>query len=66
MGRVQLPNCPIYVPRDSDTAMQAPKRTTFCSIVDGSVTPVPLCHLDQVPLEEIMAKNCGLARSDLK
>ena len=29
VGRVQLPNGPIYVPEDSDTAMQAPDRASF-------------------------------------
>ena len=66
MERVQLPDCPIYVPGNSDTAMQAPKRTSFFSIVHGFLTPVPLCDPDQVLLKEIMAKNCGLALSDLK
>ena len=49
--RVQLPDGPIYVPEDSDTAMQAPEWASFLSIVDGSVTPVPLCDLDKVLLE---------------
>ena len=29
MERVQLSDGPIYVPEDSDTAMQAPERTSF-------------------------------------
>ena len=44
VGRVQLPDGPIYVPEDSDTAMQAPEWASFLSIVDGSLNPVPLCH----------------------
>ena len=66
VGRVQLPDGPIYVPEDSDTAMQAPEWASFLSIVDGSLNPVPLCDLDQVLLKEVMAKNRGLTLSDLK
>ena len=64
VGRVQLPDGPIYVPKDSDTAMQAPEWASFPSVVDGSLNPVPLC--DQVLLKEVMAKNRGLTLSDLK
>ena len=42
VGRVQLPDGPIYVPEDSDTAMQAPEWASFLSFVDGSLNPVPL------------------------
>ena len=66
VGRVQLPDGPIYVPEDSDTAMQAPKWASFLSIVDGSLNPVPLCDLDQVLLKEVMAENRGVTLSDLK
>ena len=66
MGRVQLPDDPIYVPEDSDTAMQAPEWASFLSIVDGSLNPVPLCDLDQVLLKEVMATNRCLTLSDLK
>ena len=52
VGRVQLPDGPIYVPEDSDTAMRAPEWAPFLSIVDGSVNPAPLCDLDQVLLKE--------------
>ena len=55
VGRVQLPDGPIYVPEDSDTAMQAPEWASFLPIVDGSLNPVPLCDLDQVLLKEVMA-----------
>ena len=51
VGRVQLPDGPIYVPEDSDTAMQAPEWASFLSIVDGSLNPVPLFDLDQVLLK---------------
>ena len=61
-----LPDGPIYVPEDSDTAMQAPEWASILSIVDGSLNPVPLCDLDQVLLKEIMAENRGLTLSDLK
>ena len=66
MERVQLPNGPIYVPEDSDTAMQAPEWASFLSIVAGSLNPLPLCDLDQVLLKEVMAENRGLTLSDLK
>ena len=33
VGRVQLPDGPIYVPEDSDTAMQAPEWASVLSIV---------------------------------
>ena len=66
VGTVQLPDGPIYVPRDSNTAMQAPESASFLCIVDGSPNPVPLCHLDQVLLKEVMAENRGLTLSDLK
>ena len=66
MGRVQLPDDPIYVPEDSDTAMQAPEWASFLSSVDGSPNPVPLRDLDQVLLKEVMAENRDLTLFDLK
>ena len=66
VGRVRLPNSPIYLPEDSDTAMQAPEWASFLSIVDGSLNPVPLCDPDQVLLKEVMAEIRGLTLSDLK
>ena len=66
VGRVQLPDGPMYVPEDSDTAMQAREWASFLSIVDGSLNPVPVCDLDQVLLKEVMAENRGLTVSDLK
>ena len=39
--RVQLPDCPICVPEDSDTAMQAPEWANFLSIVDDPSTMYP-------------------------
>ena len=66
VGRVQLPDGPIYVPEDSDTAMQAPEWASFLSIVDGCLNPVHLCDLDHVLLNEVMATNGGLTLSDLK
>ena len=66
VGRVQLPDSPIYVPEDSDTAMQPPEWASFLSIIDVSLNPVPLYDLDQVLLKEIMAENCGLTPSDLR
>ena len=61
-----VPDGPIYVPEDSDTAMRAPEWRSFLFIVDGSLNPVPLCDLDQVLLKEVMAENRGLTLSDLK
>ena len=66
VGRLQLLDSPIYVPEDSDTAMQAPEWASFLCIVDGSLNPVPLCDLDQVLLKEVMAENRGPTLSDLK
>ena len=66
VGRVQLPDSPIYVPEDPNTAMQAPEWASFLSIVNGSPNPVPLCDLDQVLLKEVMAENRGLTLFDLK
>ena len=66
VGGVQVPDVPIYVPQDSDIAMQAPEWASFLSIVDRSLNPVPLCDLDQVLLKEVMAEKCGLALLDFK
>ena len=66
VGRVQLPDGPIYVFEEADTAMQALEWASFLSIVDRSLNPVPLCDLDDVLLKEIVAKNRGLTLSDLK
>ena len=53
VGRVQLPDGPIYVPEESDTVMQAFEWASFLSIVAGSLNPVPLCDLHQVLLKEV-------------
>ena len=66
VGRVQLPDGPIYVAEDSDTAMQAPEWASFLCIVDGALNAVPLCDLDQVLLKEFMAESRGVTLSDLK
>ena len=66
VGRVQLPGSAIYVPEDSDTAMQAREWASFLSIVHESLNPVPVCDLVQVLLKEVMAENRGLTLSDLK
>ena len=60
VGRVQLPDGPIYVAEDSDEPMQAPEWASYLSIVDGTLNLVPLCDLDQPMLKEVMAENCGL------
>ena len=65
LERVQLPDGPICVPEDSDTAMQAPEWASFLSIVDRSLNPGPLCDLDHVLLKEVMAENRGLTLFDL-
>ena len=46
--------------------MKAPEWSSFLTIVDGTLNPVPLCDLDQVLLKEVMAENCGLTLEDLK
>ena len=66
VGRAQLPDSPICVPEDSDTAIQAPEWAGFVSFVHGFLNPVPLCDLDQVLLKEVMAENRGLTLFDLK
>ena len=66
VGRVQLPDGPIYVPENSTTAMQAPEWASLLSVVDGSLNPERLCDLAQVLLKEVMAENRGLTLLDLK
>ena len=66
VGRGPPPDGPIYVPEEPDKAMQAPEWSSFLSIVDGSLSPVPLCDLDHVLLKEVMAENRGLTLLDLK
>ena len=66
MERVQLPDCPIYLPEESDTSMQAPEWASFLFIGDGSLNPVPICDLGQVLLKEAMAENRGVTLFDLK
>ena len=66
MRRVQPPDRPIYVPEDSDTAMQSPEWASFLSIFGGSLNSVPLGLLDWVLLKEAMAENRDLTLFDLK
>ena len=66
VGRTELPNCPIYVPEDSQETMPAPESGSFLSIVDGSLNPVPVSDLHQVVLKEFMAENRGFTLLDLK
>ena len=66
VGRTELLNGPMYVPEDSRENMPAPEWGSFLSIVDGSLNPVPVRHLDQVVLKELTAKNRGLTLPDLK
>ena len=65
VGGTELPDGPIYVPEDSQETMPAPEWGNFFSIVDGSLYPVPVSHLDQVVLKELMAENRGLTLVDL-
>ena len=53
VGRVQLPDGPIYVPEDSEETIQTPEWGSPLSIVDGSLNPLPLSDLDQVYLIEM-------------
>ena len=66
VGRVPLPDGPIYVPQDSDTAMQSPEWASFLSVVHVSLNPVPPCDLDQLVLKGVMAENGSLTLFDLK
>ena len=66
VGRTELPDGQIYVPEDSQETMPAPEWGSFLSIVDGSLSPVPVSDLDQVVLKELMAENRGLTLLDLK
>ena len=66
VGRTKLPNGPTYVPEDCQETMPPPERGSFFSIVDGSLSPVPVSDLHQVVLKELMAKNRGLTLLDLK
>ena len=66
VGRIELPNGPIYVPDDSQGTMPAPEWGSFLSIAYGSLNPVPVSDLDQVLLKELMAENRGLSLLDLK
>ena len=66
VGRTELPNGPIYVPKDSQEIMPAPDWDSFLSIVDGSLNPVPVSDLNQVVLKELMAESTGLTLLDLK
>ena len=66
VGRVQIPDGPICMLEDSDTAMQALEWASFLSIVDGCLNAVPQCVLDQVLLKDVMAENCGLTLLNIK
>ena len=66
VGRTELPNCPIYIPEDSQETMPAPEWGSFQSIVEGSLNPVPVSDLDQVVIKELMAENRGLTLLDLR
>ena len=57
LGRTELPDGPIYVPKDSQETMPAPEWGSFLSIADGALNPVPVSDPDQVVLKELMAEN---------
>ena len=54
LGMVDLIAKPMYVP------MQTLEWTSCLPIVHGTLTPVPLCNLDETLLRKVMAKYCGL------
>ena len=64
--RTELPNGPIYVPEDSQETMPALDWGSFLSIVDGSLSSVPVSDLDPVVLKELVAENRGFTLLDLK
>ena len=66
VGRIELPNRPIYVSEDSQETMHAPEWGSFLFIVDGALNPVPVSDLDQVVLKKLMAENKSLTLHDLK
>ena len=66
VGRPELPNGLMYTPWDPQETMPASERGSFLSIVDGSVNPLPVSHLDQVVLKELMAEDRGLTLLDLQ
>ena len=66
VGRTELPNGAIYVPKDSQETMPAPESGSFLSIVNGSLSPLPVGDLDQVVLKELMADNRDLTLVDVK
>ena len=66
VGRTKLPDGPICVPEDSQDTMPASECGGFLSIVDGSLSAVPVSHLVQVVLKELIAEKRGLTLLDLK
>ena len=58
--KTELPDGPVYVPEDYQEGMSAPELGSFLSIIDGSLSPVPVSDLDQVVLKELMTKNKAL------
>ena len=66
VGRTELPNAPIYLSEDSQETMLAAEWGGFLSIVDGSLSPVPVSDLDKIVLKELMAANRGRTLLDLK
>ena len=56
MGRTELPDGPIYVPKVFQEAMPAPQWGRLLSIVDGSLNPVPVCYLEEQVRSELLTK----------
>ena len=51
VGRTELPNCPIYIPEDSQETMPAPECSSFLYIIHGSLNPVLVSNLSQVVIK---------------
>ena len=66
VGRIELPNGPIYVAENSQETMPASEWGSLLSIIDGSLNSVPVSDSDQVLLKELMAENRDLTLLDLK
>ena len=63
---VQLPDEAIYVPLGRKTPIGKPGWGSMPSLVDGSLTSIPLDDLDSTLVQTIQRKRDGLALGDLK
>ena len=66
VGRIEIPEGPISVCEDSQKTIVAHEWGSFLSIVDGSLSTVPVSDLDQLVLKELLANSRGLTHLDLK